>query len=80
MKKTGQSCPHCNEGATVKRTNKASGALFVGCDQFPKCKYSKDWYPKTRRRISFWPTHMYLDIDEAYELGYGNEPEDADFY
>ncbi len=80
MKKTGNSCPRCDKGITVKRINKASGSMFVGCDQFPKCKYSKDWNPKTPRRLLYWPTHKGMDIDEQDEAGYGIRPEDAGFF
>ena len=75
-----KTCPKCSKGTTVKRINKSTGTEFVGCDQFPDCKYSKDWNPKTRRRIAYWPTHKGMDIDEQHEMGFGNCPEDAGFY
>ncbi len=79
-KRLGKKCPQCEKGTAVKRINKATNVAFIGCDQFPKCKYSKDWNPKPQRRGRYYPTHMSLDIDEAHEQGYGNEPEDAGFY
>jgi len=67
MKRIGKQCPRCEKGKTVERLNKSTNAQFVGCDQFPECKYSKDWSPKPRRRITYWPTHKGMDIDECYE-------------
>ena len=67
MSKTGNQCPYCDGGTTVKRINKMTAAQFLGCDQFPKCKYSRDWNPKTPMRHKYWPTDAGMDIDECYE-------------
>lgn len=33
-------CPRCN-GILVKKTNRQSGIEFLGCQQFPQCKYAE---------------------------------------
>lgn len=33
-------CPQCS-GKLVKRKNKRSGESFLGCTNFPKCKYTQ---------------------------------------
>ena len=43
-KKTGVTCPTCNEGELVeKRTRK--GKTFWGCSRYPKCEYATWKYP-----------------------------------
>jgi ssDNA-binding Zn-finger/Zn-ribbon topoisomerase 1 len=33
-------CPQCSNGKLIKRKNK-SGTIFLGCTNFPKCKYTQ---------------------------------------
>ena len=33
------SCPECEIGSMVKRTNKSTGENFYACNQFPRCRY-----------------------------------------
>lgn len=34
----GNPCPQCGDGKLIKRNNK-NGGWFLGCSEFPKCKY-----------------------------------------
>jgi len=40
--KVGDNCPSrgCKGGKIVLRKNKYTGVEFLGCDQYPKCKYN----------------------------------------
>lgn len=40
-------CPNCSEGELVVRRNSHTGAQFIGCSNFPQCRYSADM-PGTR--------------------------------
>ena len=33
-------CPKCREGTMVVRVNRGSGALFIGCNRYPACKWT----------------------------------------
>lgn len=82
-KRIGKDCPKCNRGTTVKRINKSTSNMFIGCDQFPKCKYSKNWNTKAPRRRSYTyaPTYLQgMDVDELHWEGYGSHPDDQVFY
>lgn len=35
----GKTCPKCKQGSLVKKTAKASGKEFIGCNTWPKCDY-----------------------------------------
>lgn len=35
----GKTCPKCKTGTLVKKTAKASGKEFIGCNTWPKCDY-----------------------------------------
>lgn len=35
----GKTCPKCKQGTLVKKTAKASGKEFLGCNTWPKCDY-----------------------------------------
>lgn len=35
----GKTCPKCKTGSLVKKTAKASGKEFIGCNTWPKCDY-----------------------------------------
>ena len=37
--KAGEVCPECNKGKLIGRTFKESGKAYIGCDQFPKCRF-----------------------------------------
>lgn len=37
-KKTNVKCPKCKKGYLVERTTKATGEVFYGCSNYPKCK------------------------------------------
>jgi len=37
--RSGDPCPVCAAGKLVPRTAKASGAQFLGCERFPRCRY-----------------------------------------
>lgn len=37
-------CPTCNDGHLIKRTNKF-GKSFYACDNYPKCKYALNFQP-----------------------------------
>ncbi len=81
-KRLGKKCPRCDKGTVVKRINKATNAAFIGCDQFPKCKYSKDWNPKSpgRRRYTYATNYFQgMDVDELHWEGYGSHPDDGVF-
>lgn len=32
-------CPKCPDGKLIKRTNRRDGSRFLGCTNFPKCRY-----------------------------------------
>ena len=64
--KAGESCPRCSQGHVVKRVNKTNGVSFIGCDEFPKCKFNKNIHLPTRNR-GIAVTEGYLDIDEYHE-------------
>lgn len=34
-------CPDCKYGYQIERINSKTGYTFMGCDEFPKCKFSK---------------------------------------
>ena len=38
--KLGDDCPKCNKGLVVQRINRTTEQEFLGCSQFPKCKWS----------------------------------------
>jgi len=44
-KKTGRKCPECEKegrrGELLERKNKKNGDKFLGCSEYPKCKYSE---------------------------------------
>ena len=41
-------CPRCKEGILVTRTNKNSGQAFMGCSNYPNCKYTQNVKPITQ--------------------------------
>jgi len=45
VKKLGRPCPECEKkgrkGELVERKNKSDGNVFIGCNQYPKCRYSE---------------------------------------
>ncbi len=50
-KKTGQkSCPICRRGILVKRTNRESSDEFLGCTNFPPCRYTEPLDIKSNRK------------------------------
>jgi len=44
-KKTGKKCPECEkkkkDGELVERSNKKDGSIFLGCTNYPSCRYSE---------------------------------------
>jgi DNA topoisomerase-1 len=46
--KTGKPCPKCGK-PLVYRYSKRTGIQFIGCSDFPKCKYAE--FPNSPRRI-----------------------------
>lgn len=38
-------CPQCG-GKLVKRKNRSTGESFLGCDNYPKCKYTQPLEPE----------------------------------
>jgi len=34
-------CPQCGKGKLVRRTNRGTGEKFLGCSEYPKCKYTQ---------------------------------------
>jgi len=34
-------CPKCRDGKLIKRTNKIAKEDFLGCSEYPKCKYTQ---------------------------------------
>ncbi len=34
-------CPECKKGRLVVRQNRKTGSEFVGCSQFPNCRYTQ---------------------------------------
>lgn len=45
VKKLDRPCPECEKkgrkGELVERKNKSDGSVFIGCNQYPKCRYSE---------------------------------------
>jgi DNA topoisomerase I len=39
---TGEACPDCKKGELILRTNHKKGTNFLGCSQYPACKFTKD--------------------------------------
>jgi len=69
--RTGASCPRCKEGLTVRRTRKVDGVSFIGCNRFPKCRYSYSAKRTFRRRGKIYGG-SYWDKDEYHEMGEWN--------
>ena len=36
-----KTCPSCKEGSLIVRTNRSSGQEFLGCSNYPNCKYTE---------------------------------------
>lgn len=34
-------CPKCGKGKLVHRTNRSTGEKFLGCSDYPNCKYTQ---------------------------------------
>jgi ssDNA-binding Zn-finger/Zn-ribbon topoisomerase 1 len=34
-------CPQCGDGKLITRSNKKTGESFLGCTNFPECKYTQ---------------------------------------
>ena len=79
----GKSCPECDKGITVKRTNKIDSSHFIGCNQFPRCRYTCSFAkskPKSNSRYKHkgekinkgggW--YANADKDELLEVGEWN--------
>ncbi|MFZ4701310.1 MAG: topoisomerase DNA-binding C4 zinc finger domain-containing protein, partial [Candidatus Methylumidiphilus sp.] len=39
-------CPVCKEGSLIPKTNRKNGSLFVGCNNYPYCKYTERPCPR----------------------------------
>lgn len=51
LEKVGENCPECNH-ELIYRNNKKTGARFIGCSNFPNCRFIKqdpNYKPKFRR-------------------------------
>jgi ssDNA-binding Zn-finger/Zn-ribbon topoisomerase 1 len=40
-KNTGEGCPDCTDGYLVERINSKTTNTFLGCSEWPDCKYTK---------------------------------------
>ncbi len=51
-----KSCPTCDHGLLLKRTNKNKLRLFIGCSNYPQCnyteKYEGKWYKNNKPIIA----------------------------
>jgi ssDNA-binding Zn-finger/Zn-ribbon topoisomerase 1 len=34
-------CPKCDKGKLVRRANRNTGEKFLGCSEYPACKYTQ---------------------------------------
>ena len=41
-KPTGEKCPDCKDGYLVERMNGKTTNTFLGCNEWPDCKYTKN--------------------------------------
>ena len=47
-KETGETCPEC--GSVLVERKSRFGTTFVGCSNYPKCRYIKKEPKKTRKK------------------------------
>lgn len=47
--KVGSSCPRCKYGQVTERANHKTGESFLGCNLFPRCRWTfSRYHPATR--------------------------------
>ncbi len=69
-------CDDCGEGMMIERTNSTTGNTFLGCSEFPDCKFTKSGgkNPAPPRYIS-----SYGDYDDYGEDDYDPYGWEGDF-
>jgi len=57
VKKTGKKCPDCEKngrtGELIERINKNNGTCFLGCENWPKCKYCEPLEGEVKKDFSY---------------------------
>jgi hypothetical protein len=57
-------CDDCGEGMMIERTNSTTGHTFLGCSEFPECKFTKSGGKNPAPpRVSSYSDDMFEDDD-----------------
>lgn len=63
---TNRNCPHvdCN-GKLIRKRNRMTGSYFLGCNKFPRCRYSQSINKKTE--LNYVPVDMITAFDDQLQ-------------
>lgn len=65
-KPTGEKCSDCKEGFLVERLNSKTTNTFLGCSEWPDCKFTKRGGVNPAPVSTYKPSHH--DYDDLYDL------------
>lgn len=72
FKPIGEKCPDCTDGYLVERINSNTKNTFIGCSEWPDCKFTKRGgkNPSPVKSTTYFYEDEYEDFDDGLDDWY----------